>query len=415
MSFLLVILTSYGKQLESRFIITRLRPEIALSIPFQPQAINFNELLSSPTIQHCNFKLWSQIVKSCSTGSAKSAIFLLLSQIEAVLRFIYGQLNGVDIVAQPDKYYIIMDSIFYEYVLAEDFTPLVIGKINKAHELLIRKANKRNRMMESFPSSLMHLGYDLFHAADGPRIRDKISHGEAVCNEQCDEILKSLLEFISLVVKFNDHGELPAFKYESIYMNNCKLVTTYNAACNDLKETFENLNIPESLRNENHKFFSRFDEIDSKSVKTFFRPFAETQIVKLLLKILEIFNEALKSFSSSCNEYFRLYEERKLSSSRRSTLSQLVLSMPNFYEGFNSLLKVIHETFTFLQKFDEDTEVDNLSDDIIKLLKHSLKFSENIARHFSSSYRNFFVANEKTCEFLQLIDKRKHLFMKEDQ
>lgn len=413
MSFLLVLLVSYGKQLKNRFITARLRPEIILSIPFQPQATNLDDLLSSPTIQHCNFLLWDQIIKLCSSGKTKSAIFLLLSQIEAVLRLIYGQLNEVDIIAQPDKYYIIMDSIFYEYILAEDVTPLVIGKINKAHELEIRKTNKRNRMMESFPSSLMHLGYDLFHAADGPRIRDKISHGEAVCNEQCDEILKSLLEFISLVVKFNDHGELPAFKYESIYMNNCKLVTTYNAACNDLKKTFENLIIPESLRIGNHKFLSRFDEIDSKAVKTFFRPFAETQIVKLLLTILKIIHEALESFSSSCNEYFRLYEERKLSSSRRSTLSQLVLSMPNFYEGFNSLLSVIRETFTFLQKSDEDTEVDNFTDDIIKLLKPSMKFSENIARHFSSSNRNFFVANEKTCEFLQLIDKRKHLFMKE--
>ena len=337
-----------------------------------------------------------------------SMVFLLLPQIESVLRFIYSEVNQIDVNAKVDKYYVIMDSIFYEYVLESDFSPLVIGKINRNQELEIIKSNKRNRIIETFPTALMHLGYDLFHAADGPRFRDKLSHGEATIKiEDYNSLAQTLLKFILSFVQFHDNKKLPVFDYESIFMNNLKFVRTFNEACEVFERTFATLIVPESLSVTENIFKSELPKLDLKIIKTFFRPLSETQIVKLLLNILENIFAAMKNFSFSCNDFFKLSVERKLSTSRRQTLSHIITSIPNYHRGFQNLLKVILVTFIAWQKTENEDE--KLFNDTIKLLKKSLKFSENLVKNFSVQNRNFFVANEKTCEFLQITEKYEKL------
>lgn len=385
---------------------------------FNSDEINFELLLNSPIIKQSSLKSYEKILSLHKYGTSKSALFLLLSQIESVLRLIYGQVNRVKMTAQLDKYYVIMDSIFYEYVLDDDCSPLVIGKINRKQELHISRNNRKNRMFEVFPISLMHLGYDLFQAIDGPRIRDKISHGEStVNNEDCILITQKLLQFVTLFIQFYDHGEIcgkvPTFQYESVYMNNFKLIKSYKVSCDILHKTFAMLNVPESLRQNEDCLVSCRLEIKSKNVKSFFRPLAERQILKLLLNILEKFQEAMKNFSHSSSEFFRLFLERKLSSSRRMTLNKIVESFPDFQKGFGSLLDVVHDTFNSIQALEVDDE--NEHDDTIKFLKIVLKFSENLEKNFSIHSRNFFIANEKTCEFLVLTNERKCLQINEDK
>jgi hypothetical protein len=338
------------------------------------------------------------------TRNSKSAIFQLLPQIECLLRFMYGQINQVDVTAHLDKYYIIMDSIFYEFILEEDFTPLVIGKINKAHEIEIRSKNRRNKMLEVFPTSLMLLGFDIFHAADGPRIRDKISHGEAVCDVKSDKVVQKLLQFVSHVVCFHDHEMLPSFDYESVYMNSFKVARTYNNLVEEVEKVFEVLEIPESLKFEKLELKFDLEKIEMKKVKAFFRPFNELQIMKLLLKILENTNEAATNFLFSCDEFFQQFNARKLRSTRRETLKQIIVDLPNLFEGFRSILKLVFDTFVTFQQVDND---DVNFDDLTKVLKTSLKFTENLVKNFFHETRNFHLANLKTCEFLQLIDKNR--------
>lgn len=298
--------------------------------------------------------------------------------------------------AQADSYYVIMDSIFYEYILEDSMTPLIIGKINKAQQIQIKTANQRNKMIEKFPKALMHLGYDLFHAADGPRIRDKISHGECVLSgESSRQAFEKLLRFITSIIKFYENGETCDFEYESIYMNNLKLVRKHNEVCDSLTETFKNLKV--ALRTGQYLEPERIYCV----VKTFFRPFDETQIVKLLLMIMENSLKALENFSFSCNELFRLHNERKLSSARRQSLQHLIASLDNFYAAFNSILNITQKYFSIVQNMDDDSS--DLTD-VIKQLKTPLKFSENLIKLFSIDSRNFFVANSKTCEFLHWID-----------
>lgn len=316
----------------------------------------------------------------------------------------------MNVKAQPDKYYVIMDSIFYEYVLDDDVSPLVIGKINRQQEIHISRTNRKNRMFEAFPESLMHLGYDLFQAIDGPRLRDKISHGESIIeNDDCIVIAHQLLHFVSLVVQIYDRGNLPAFQYESVHMSNFKLIKSYKVSCGILRDIFVNLKVPEPLSSCGKSFLTcRQPELESKNVKSFFRPFSENQIVKLLLKILEKFCNALDNFLLSCSEFFRLFVERKLSTKRRRTLNHIVVSLSNFHKGFQRILTVVYETFTSVQAIGNDKDDDECNK-TIKFLKLVLKFSENLVKNFSANNRNFFVANEKTCEFLRLTGERKCL------
>lgn len=401
-SFLFVLFVSYGSALTDTPIVPRKRSTLLVPIVFDSE-VDFSTLLKSPTIQKCNFRAWQTILKLHDRKRFKTSIYLMLPQIEALLRVIYGEMNRVDVNAKLDNYYIILDSIFYEYVLDVDCTPLVIGKINKAKEILNRKINRKNQMIELFPPSLMHLGYDLFHAADGPRIRDKLSHGEAVCEENNDEIAEKLLRFAALIIQFCDSGEIAKFEYKSIYMNNLKLQRIYNATCDSVCVIIAALKIPQSLRSESHRFDWQLSKLDL-DVKCFFRPLMEAQIVKLLLKILDKFVDALEKFLLSCNELFVAYEERKLSSSRRQTAIQLVDLLPNFYNGFRCILNIVGETFRLTQQIDEDKS-DHESCSQNNLLKHSLRLVENLVKHFSPNSRNFYVANEKMTEFLQFFTK----------
>ncbi|CRL04798.1 CLUMA_CG017854, isoform A [Clunio marinus] len=211
-AFLFVIIVSYGKSLKCKKIAPKLRSEINFSISLQSKNIQVEDLLKSPTIMKCNFNLWKQIVSLQKRKKFKSSIFLLLSQIESVLRFIYGRINQVNVTARLNKYYVIMDSIFYDYVLDDDVTPLVIGKINKSQHTQIKETNRKNQMMETFPLSIIYLGYDLFHAVDGPRIRDRISHAEVFVKDENFSWLPALVDiscnlcfvlFLSIMMEIN--------------------------------------------------------------------------------------------------------------------------------------------------------------------------------------------------------------------
>lgn len=404
LTFLFVVIVSYGKLLKNLRIFPRTKPEISLKIPFEVEVSNFDGFLASPTMQKSSSTAWRTILNLQKSGSTKSAIFLLLSQTETLLRLIYGQVNKVDVIAHLDKYYIIMDSIFYEFILDGDSTPLAIGKINKAHELEIRKNNQRNRMLETFPPQLMLLGYDIFHAADGPRVRDRMSHGEASCDVNSKDVVEKLLQFVFHIVRFHDEGKIPSFEYESVFMTSFKVARKFNEMIKKVGEVFEAFKIPEVLKTgKSFGLENDLMKIDVRKVKGFFRPFDENQIMKLLLSVLENAEEALKNFSFSCDELFDSFIARKLSSTRRETLKQIVKNLPNFLEGFLGILTLVEETFYDVQQVECD---EKSFDDVIKLLKLSLKFTEHLVKHFCHKSRNFHLANEKICEFLQLLKRR---------
>lgn len=358
-------------------------------------------------------RFWNRIIQRAANGETIPCCYLLLPKIENVLRIIYGKLNKVDVTARIGKYYVILDSIFYDYVLDESTTPLVIGKINRTHELEMKKLKRRNRLLEKMPLSLIYYGYDLFHAPDGPRIRDKLSHGEAeLTQEQSERLWKILAYFIVQVVRFHEFGEIPTcrgepLEYESQYMNNFKLVRKHNFTCSQLSNFFQSLKLPEVLSQKPIVFNCDSPKrLTTRDLKNFYRPLDEKQIVRSLLKILEIFNEALHQLSTTCKTALQSFAERKLRSRQRKSFKHLISCLPTLHLGFIVILDVIFEVFQYCQKIDDDN-ADFTSN--IKLLRQTQQHCENLAKNFTSSNQNFFVANQDTREFLQLIDERKYL------
>lgn len=382
---------SYGKILRVD-IQSKLRSKIRLSLPFSAiSKEDFKELLSSRTIQKSYKDTWSIIIDLYNNSKFSCGLFLLLSQIENILRLIYSEINDIDGTARIDKYYIIMDSIFYEYVLDTDMTPLVIGKINKSQEIKIRHENKRNQIFEKFPSSLTQLGFDLFHASDGPRIRDKISHGEAIiCESELNDVMTKLLKFISSWVEFYESG-ISTIQYQSIYMNNFKFARLQNEACDHFQKIWKSLNIPKDFGDVACYQYKNAD-IDLSEIKVNFRPYNEIQVVKLLIKIIESFIQSLDNFSISSAEQFQSFIKRQLSSSRRKSLSHLVSELPQLYNSFHRIVILTQQIFKAIQHIDDDSAEEKWFGDIIKESKNILKLVEHLAKYFSNDHRNFFEA-----------------------
>lgn len=375
---------------------------------------SFENILLSNVIQNCNFEAWKTVIDFYRTKRSIDGIYLILSQIENLLRFIYGQINEISVKAELNKYYIIMDLIFYGYILSNDITPLAIGKITKGQELEIRKTHQRNKLLEFFPLSIFYMHYDLFYALDGPRLRDKISHGEVAINhETAEKIFHALLQFTVLITNFYDHQEFNEnFKYDSIYMSNLIFYNEFININSLIENTFEQLKIPNALKTGLEVKFQRISfDIAKDDISIHFRPLIETQVIKLMLKIIETLSCSIHNFQESSSDLFNLYEQRKLSTSRRNMLTNLISFLPNFSDSFNAILKLLMRTFLAVQKLDDKFEDNNWSKKIIKVLKQTLQLTQIYNKHFSIDDRNYFIANSKTCEFLsQTFDNNQHMF-----
>ncbi|KAG5684213.1 hypothetical protein PVAND_013452 [Polypedilum vanderplanki] len=270
-------------------------------------------------------------------------------------------------------------------------------------------------MLTFIPRSIYLIYYDLFYAIDGPRLRDKLSHGEVIIeDDDLEDIFKILLNFASIIVNFYQNQIVAKnFVYESKFLKILIFVRNFNITNQSAKLIFDKMEIPKLLITEKINF-TEIEIENEEDVKIYFRPAIEAQIVKLMMKILENFNEALEYFKNSLIELFQQYEKKELSSSRRKVVESLIKFLPNFSNGFHEVLHVQQNIYFTLQQYDNTFDNENWNKKIIKLLKQTLQITEVYLKHFSSKNRNFFVANTKTCEFLQLSIKSQYLFQIEN-
>ncbi|CAG9801835.1 unnamed protein product [Chironomus riparius] len=273
-----------------------------------------------------------------------------------------------------------MDSIFYGYILSNDITP---------------------------------------RAIDGPRLRDQIGHGKVTMNDEIAEtIFQALLQFTVLITNFYDQRVFNVnFKYDSKYMSNLTFYNEFVKINNLIVNTFEQLEIPCALKAETEVKFQRIlTERTKDDINIHFRPLVETQIVKLMLKIMETLACSIHNLQESIGNLFILYIQRKLSTSRRNILSNLISFLPNFSKGFHSILSLLMKIFSTVQNLDDKFKDNDWSKKIIRVLKQTLQMTQIYSKHFSIDDRNYFIANSKTCEFLsQINDNSRHMFEEDKQ
>ncbi len=372
---------------------------------------DFSGILESRFISPDHFVFWENILDYYNNEDYEMGIVLFLPQFELLLRRFYGELNEISITAELGKYYVILDTIFYEYQVDETFSPLQIGKTNQRE---IRETGKINKIFQKFPVDLMNLFYDIFQAPEGIRLRDKVCHGEMnLTTSLSQEIFKKILQLTLMTVRiFEMKSDQENFlDYESKFHPNSKFKETFNSSLEILKQFPENLLVPEELQlnwNQCDPGFQEFNSLPFQKyqgkIKIFYRLESELEIVRLMTQIAENLKLSIRNYQTTLDERFQQYKSRQLRSSRRKTLVKSLEKLPDTFEGLKLILKILSAIFTNLQleNFIKDRE------GLLKFLKFLLKYVENMIQ-FSVNH-NWLAANESTIECLKFCANQKKLF-----
>ncbi|XP_055683142.1 endoplasmic reticulum membrane-associated RNA degradation protein-like [Lutzomyia longipalpis] len=350
--------------------------DIVLEVPWKcyknEEILNFLRVSDLISMQHIVF--WEEILENFHRGNYASGIILILPQFELILRKIYGEVNDVDIMARIGSYYIILDTFMEEFLPGNE-------KVNQIHEI--------------FCPGTLHLIHDLFMAPKGPRIRDKISHGELSLEEINDRDILDKLITLGLgvlshihVIKGIQHPMNNLFTflrdYRSQFHPNGRLLIDLNNIPLKLKE-MKCIKVPEDLDFELSFGQQPVPEnsLSAEELKIFFRPPEEIEIVGILSKILTNALCAATNFHEGLQERLLMFNAKLLRSKRRETLIKCLKLAPKIYSWLLDLHQMVEKVFLMLQKYSASSESPNeiLQDNKLKrLLRKIQKYSENLTQ-----------------------------------
>lgn len=283
-------------------------------------------------IPSSHIPIWKRIYKLYQSDSFIGCVLLLLPQMELLFRIFFGNVNCVDISAKRDEYYIILDTVFEEY--------------------LENDRSRINEVYREMDMSVLKLIHDIFISPFGPRVRDKISHGEVDLNTLDKRICKSLI-YLSLCI-LNEDVQLGP--YESQFHPNSSLNK-------DLISTeltifkVRSLEVPEQLQTvldwdlaENPSPYAHgLRKIQHENIKIFFRPEKEPEIVTYLTNIIKSVDLACCNLMESFEERFDLFEKKLLRSKRRQTLIKMLQTLPKVWYFLYDILNISNNIFDRLQ------------------------------------------------------------------
>lgn len=267
-------------------------------------------------------------------------VVLIIPEIELLLRCYYGQLNGVEIMAKLNEYYVIIDTIFSDQVpdyLLKNITD------NSINELLNFHQNDGKTVSEGCFKIL----YDLFLDSEGCRLRDRVSHGEFDFLSLDNSKLASILMHLFIVLLKFTFAENICFdcveSYESVYHLNCRTKNQLIAAYKEFYR-FKELRLQVKLDADIY-----FDKRLMRSLKIFSRPKKEFELMTLIEKIGTCLQQTLINYSNTLKERLRMLELRELHSRNRKSLSNLLTALPKIWENLIQIWESIAATFLLLQ------------------------------------------------------------------
>ncbi|XP_055709956.1 endoplasmic reticulum membrane-associated RNA degradation protein-like isoform X1 [Phlebotomus papatasi] len=321
-----------------------------------------NFIRKSEFISSKHFIFWEEILQNYSTANYASGIIVLLPQFELVLRKIYGKLNNVDIRAKIGSYYVILDTFMDTVIPGTE-------ESNKIHQIL--------------NPGILHLIHDLFVAPKGPRIRDKISHGELSLGEIHDKSLLNKLIALTLEV-LSEFSERPFEKisgnlrgYKSQFHPNGSLLLGLKEIRKKQIEIYS-IKVPENFQIDvNPK--NSLPEIEFPLLKIFFRRPEEAEIVGILDKILQNALISSENVLKGLQERLFMFHAKTLRSKRRETLQKTLQLLPQIHSWLISLSEVVEKIFNLMQNSQEFWDCVP-KDKLKKLLRKIQKYSENLTQ-----------------------------------
>ncbi|XP_053948149.1 endoplasmic reticulum membrane-associated RNA degradation protein-like [Anastrepha ludens] len=321
-----------------------------------------------------NYKIyWYQLLQYYKQQQYWKLVMLILPQIELLLRLIYAQVNNFDVTAKLSEYYITMDSIFE--------TDVPCKKTNINNNLL----NERVVSEE-----LLKFVYDLFIAPNGPRLRDKISHGEVDITEIDNVELCDILLYLSLgLLSF----ELPFQKYESIFHLNCQ---AREALCGATKQ-LEQL-VKKHLTEESAGILKGISEMKTPPrIKIFLRPKKESELVLLVLRNSNLVQATCVNYGHSIDTKLELLAQRELHSKRRRTLERMLSTLPMICTVLCDILNCLLHIFSKMQADDAIYKCEESLGKLLRFLKRTLKLNENMVK-YSDKSNNEWIKAVQLCE-----------------
>lgn len=171
-------------------------PDLIPQIPLVKELIEVTQPFHSrQALLQCSLELMAERRYSY-------AVALLLPQLEHILRLMFVSVNNCServLTAESDTLYTTLDEIFEKY--------LPNGDVNKISEAL--------------GDSLMDLLFDLMIYPEGPRVRDKVSHGEANLQDIPESLALAVLVAVVMVMwkcsKFTTSNENELIKDLAIF------------------------------------------------------------------------------------------------------------------------------------------------------------------------------------------------------
>ncbi|XP_039959123.1 endoplasmic reticulum membrane-associated RNA degradation protein-like isoform X1 [Bactrocera tryoni] len=375
-TILIIIIHSLGSELKSKQIVQLMeRPkasdfkilcekvlnQLLLPSEFVNESKCFEQIKNHVWLHKAFKQYWYRLFQYYERKQFWNFVILIIPQIELLLRFIYAQANNFDVSAKLDEYYITMDSIFECNVTTEE-------------------ANSKNKLINGnvLSEDLLSLTYDLFIAPNGPRVRDKICHGEidiALLDypELCD-----ILFYLSMgLLNF----EQPFQKYESVFHLNCVTKNTLSRAAKDFEKLTEKY-----LKEENIDSLKLLVEhAVACDIKIFNRPKKESEIIYLVLRNAKFVQTSCANYSFSIDTKFKLLEQRELHSKRRRTLERMLEALPNICNALRDILTCLLCIFVKLQTDDSIFQNEEVSKTLLRFLKHTLKLTENFTKYSNQS------------------------------
>uniref|UniRef100_A0A8D8IHQ6 Endoplasmic reticulum membrane-associated RNA degradation protein n=1 Tax=Culex pipiens TaxID=7175 RepID=A0A8D8IHQ6_CULPI len=261
--FLVEMLNSIGGRLEELGFVVEFRSCLQesnllvrkMNLPRFDVALLEEVVTSSSELQEIQRAGWLRSIALYKEEQFYCCVCMVLPQLEMFLRILYGGLYGRDFRAKIDQYYIIMDTIFEEFEAVTE---------------------ARNRMHDYFRIDLLEAMYDLLSAIRGPRLRDKLSHGELQSTDIDEQVANGVL-LLSYVIITNDSR----FEYKSCFHHNAVLQQSIRECelefdkCNDQAHDGKLV--------ENVPFLPQADSNDR--IPIFYRPAKEEEAIGYLQRI----------------------------------------------------------------------------------------------------------------------------------
>ncbi|XP_058818126.1 endoplasmic reticulum membrane-associated RNA degradation protein-like [Topomyia yanbarensis] len=360
-NFLLLMLTSIGERLNKLSYVVKHREyaEYRGALVNQIKIDRFCVTLLGKALHNASdipeglTANWQHAIKLYNSGEYYQSVCIALPQLEMYLRKLYGTLYDLDYRAKIAEYYIIMDTIFDEF----------------------DSSNTPNKIYNHFSTSLLELVYDFLTALDGPRIRDKLSHGELKLL-QIDESIANRILHLSYLLLTNDSN----FEYRSIFHRNAMLKFKLQE-CEIALERSDSTQIPPDTLDtpESDILFLPSVEIP-RNVPIFYRHARESEIVGFLTRICIVHKMAIEYLHKSLSSRMEALAKRELRSRARNTLDNMLRMFPTIWQGLKLILQLVKWIFFCLM------ECADLPDatQVVRFLKFVLKYTENAAKNLNS-------------------------------